>query len=348
MHKSSFQEAAKTRAALSPPREGSQILPGLALTVAIAGAAFALRLLPGVHMLSPLIIAILIGMAIRNLFGKPVWANAGIAFSLRRILRAGIVLLGLQLTLQQVIAVGGAGFTIITITLVATFAFATWLGRRLQVDAGLTQLIAAGSAICGASAVIATNTVTRARDEDVAYAVACVTIFGSLSMMLMPIAGEFLGMDAREFGLWTGSSIHEVAQVVAAAYAHGAEAGEIGTIAKLTRVMMMAPLVLLLGVAAARRARNGSQAGHAAPPVPWFVFGFIAMIGIASTGIVPQSIQPVTTTTTQFLLAVALAAMGLETDLHKLLSDGLRPALLGAGTWIFISLLSLALIALLT
>ena len=324
------------------------IWPGLGLSAMIAALAFGLRIIPGIGLLSPLIIAILIGMAFRNLIGTPAIAKPGVTFSLKRVLRAGIVLLGLQLTAQQVIEVGGVGLALIIATLVATFAFTTWLGRALRIDAGLTQLIAAGSSICGASAVIATNTVTRARDEDVAYAVACVTIFGSLSMVLMPLVGGAMNMGPHAFGLWTGASIHEVAQVVAAAYARGTEAGEFGTIAKLTRVMMLAPMVLMLGAAAARRMRNqGGTSERTAPPMPWFVLGFVAMVGLASTGWMPDVTEPFTTGTTQFLLATALAAMGLETDMRKLAAEGVRPALLGAGAWVFVSLFSLGLVLLL-
>ncbi|MFG6611991.1 YeiH family protein [Sulfitobacter sp. 1A12057] len=325
------------------------VFPGLFLAGLIAALAFGLRHLPGVHQISPLILAILIGMAFHNLIGTPAIAKAGVAFSLKRILRTGIVLLGLQLTVQQVIAVGGLGVALIIATLLATFAFTTWLGRVLKVDARLTQLIASGSSICGASAVIATNTVTRAHDEDVAYAVACVTIFGSLSMILMPVIAGLFNMGPQAYGLWTGASIHEVAQVVAAAYARGQEAGEFGTIAKLTRVMMLAPVVLGLGFLAARkRLSAGGAANRAETPLPWFVFGFVAMVGLASTGWVPEATAPYTTGITQFLLAMALAAMGLETDMRKLAAAGIRPALLGAGAWVFISVFSLGLVLLLT
>ncbi|MFH5774835.1 YeiH family protein [Paracoccus sp. NGMCC 1.201697] len=325
-----------------------RILPGLGLAALIAAAAFGLRSVIGIDALSPLILSILIGMAFHNLIGTPAIAKPGVTFCLRRVLRAGIVLLGLQLTIQQVGAVGGIGLAAIAVTLVCTFLFTTWLGRVLGVDRGLTQLIAAGSSICGASAVVATNTVTRARDEDVAYAVACVTVFGSLSMVLMPLIGQVLHLGPRAFGLWTGASIHEVAQVIAAAYARGQEAGEFGTIAKLTRVMMLAPMVLALGAAAARRARRqGGTAGHAAPPMPWFVLGFIVMVALASTGWMPAATAPYTTAITQFLLATALAAMGLETDIRKLAAAGLRPALLGAGAWIFVSIFSLLLVLML-
>lgn len=340
-----------TPSAATPPASGGlrDTIPGIALAGAIAVAAFALRLIPGISALSPLILAILLGMLVHNLVGTPAIAKPGVKFCLRRILRAGIVLLGLQLTIQQVIQVGAPGVLVIVATLIATFVFTTWLGKLLGVDAGLTQLIASGSSICGASAVIATNTVTQARDEDVAYAVACVTIFGSISMLLMPVIGGALAMDAQSFGLWTGASIHEVAQVVAAAYARGQEAGEFGTLAKLTRVMLLAPLVMMLGVAAARRMRrSGELAPGASVPVPWFVLGFLAMMGLASTGWVPSELAPYSTGATQFMLAMALAAMGLETDLRKLVAEGPRPALLGAGAWLFISFLSLGLVLIVT
>ncbi|MCP3879713.1 MAG: putative sulfate exporter family transporter, partial [Sulfitobacter sp.] len=164
------------------------IWPGLALAAIIAALAFALRYLPGVGMLSPLILAILLGMALRNTLGTPEVAKTGLAISMRPVLRAGIILMGLQLTLGQVAAVGWVGVAVIALSLVLTFGFTAGRGRVLGVDVKLTQSIAAGTSSCGASAVIATNTVARGRDEDVAYAVACVTIFGSLSMILLPLA----------------------------------------------------------------------------------------------------------------------------------------------------------------
>jgi uncharacterized integral membrane protein (TIGR00698 family) len=325
--------------------QSSSIWPGLALTALIAAAAFGLRLVPGVDALSPLILSILLGMALHNTIGTPSAAKPGVTLSLKVILKAGIVLLGLQLTFGQVIEVGLRGVGIIAVTLVSTFLFTKWLGRQLGVGARLTELIAAGTSVCGASAVIATNTVTRASDEDVAYAVACVTVFGSLSMVLIPMVEAtvlHLGPDA--YGLWTGAVIHEVAQVVAAAFQQGDAAGHTGTIAKLTRVMMLAPLVLALGLLARRR-NEGASGGGA--PIPWFVFGFIAMVGVASLGIVPEAAEPWHRGLTQFLLAMALAAMGLETDIRKLAAEGARPALLGAVSWLFIVVLGFGLVLLL-
>jgi uncharacterized integral membrane protein (TIGR00698 family) len=318
-------------------------LPGMALTVGIAGLAFALHQLPGVGVLSPLILAILLGIAFHNLIGTPRRAKAGVTFSLRRILRFAIILLGLQLTVAQVISVGGAGLGIIVATLVGTFGFTVWLGRRLGVESRLAQLIAAGTSICGASAVIASNTAIEGSDEDVAYAVACVTIFGSLSMFLYPLVPALLHLDAHRYGLWAGASIHEIAQVVAAAFQNGKEAGDFGTIAKLSRVTLLAPVVLALGWIAARR-RGGHHGQRKAAPMPWFVLGFVGLILVNSLDILPAAIKTGSVPVTTFLLSVSLAAMGLETDIRKLAAKGLRPLLLGAGAWLFISAFSLGLI----
>jgi uncharacterized integral membrane protein (TIGR00698 family) len=326
------------------------ILPGLLLTSAVAASAYGLRRLPAMATFSPMILAILIGIAFHNLIGTPAIARPGITFSLRRLLRLAIILLGLQLTIIQVIEVGGRGIVIIATTLLATFIFTVWMGKWLGVDRKLTQLIAAGTSICGASAVIATNTVTDAHDEDVAYAVACVTVFGSVAMFAYPLLPGLLHLDPHAFGLWTGASIHEIAQVVAAAFQDGQKAGEFGTIAKLSRVMLLAPVVIALGLIATRRAgKNAPAAGassSARPPMPWFVLGFVALVGINSLIAIPAEAKVWVAAATTFLLSVALAAMGLETDIRKLAAKGLRPALLGALAFLFIAGFSLTLIKL--
>ena len=324
------------------------VLPGLLLTAGVAGVAFELRRLPGVAMLSPMILATLIGMTLHNVFGTPAWAKPGVTFSLKRVLRLGIILLGLQLMASQVVQVGLAGVGVIAATLVATFVFTKWLGRAMGVDAKLAELIGAGTSICGASAVIATNTVTRGSDEDVAYAVACVTVFGSFSMLVYPLLPGLLHLSPSAFGLWSGASIHEIAQVVAAAFQDGAHAGEVGTVAKLTRVMMLAPVVFTLGFMAVRRAADSADgsASRTAPPMPWFVLGFIGMVIFNSVVSIPAEPKAWITLGTTFMLSMALAAMGIETDFRKLKAEGLKPMLLAAAAWVFISIFALALVKL--
>jgi uncharacterized integral membrane protein (TIGR00698 family) len=327
----------------------ASLLPGLLLSTAIAGAGFSLRQLPGLTLFSPMILAIVSGMVFHNVIGTPRRARTGVTFSMRRVLRLAIILLGLQLTAAQVVEVGARGLAVIALTLLSTFLVTTWIGRLLGVDRKLTELIAAGTSICGASAVIATNTVTRARDEDVAYAVACVTVFGSIAMLSYPWLAGALALDAHAYGLWSGTSIHEIAQVIAAAFQGGKEAGDFGTIAKLARVTLLAPVVITLGLLAARRARrDGHGHANAQAPVPWFILGFIALVGVNSVITIPAGIRADIVTVTTFLLSMALAAMGLETDLAKLKAKGLRPLLLGMLSFLFIASFSLALVKLVT
>jgi uncharacterized integral membrane protein (TIGR00698 family) len=323
-----------------------KIVPGLLLTATIAATSFALHSLPGVAAFSPMILAILIGIAFHNLVGTPARAKAGVTFSLRRILRLAIILLGLQLTAAQVAEVGPKGVGVIIVTLLATFAFTKWLGALLGVDRKLAELIAAGTSICGASAVIATNTVTNAHDEDVAYAVACVTVFGSIAMFAYPLLPGLLQLSPHAYGLWAGASIHEIAQVVAAAFQDGKAAGDFGTIAKLSRVMMLAPVVIGLGFLTRLRAEKTHH--RAAAPVPWFVLGFVALVGLNSLITVPTALKSDIVMLTTFLLSMALAAMGLETDIRKLRAKGLRPLLLGSASFLFIATFSLALVKMTT
>jgi uncharacterized integral membrane protein (TIGR00698 family) len=341
------ESGSKIRTGQKPAAILPGVVPGLLLTSATAALALAIRQLPGMAVASPMILAILIGIAFHNMVGTPAWAKPGVTFGLRRVLRLAIILLGLQLTATQVIEVGGRGLGILAATLLATFGFTVWIGRVLGVERRLAQLIAAGTSICGASAVIATNTVTHAPDEDVAYAVACVTVFGSIAMFAYPLLPALLHLDPRSFGLWSGASIHEIAQVVAAAFQDGQKAGEFATVAKLSRVMLLAPMVMALGLLAPRNARQ-SNAGAAPtrPPMPWFVLGFVAMVGVNSLVAIPPEAKAWIVAGTTFLLSVALAAMGLETDIRKLTAKGFRPALLGALAFLFIAGFSLGLIKL--
>lgn len=311
--------------------------PGLIAVTLLAWASIELHTLPQLAAVSALMIAIVLGMLVRNTVGIPAACGPGIRFSLRRILRFAIVLLGFQLSARQIVEVGGKGVLIVAVTLAAAFFFTTWLGGRLGVDRKLAELIAAGTSICGASAVVATNSVTEGSDEDVAYAIAVVTLFGCASMLLYPVGSALIQMPAHAYGLWAGASIHETAQVLAAAFQGGAVSGQIATVSKLSRVMLLAPVVLTLGWVTRRRDGAGSFSGKkTAIPVPLFLLGFIAAIGINSAAILPPSTTQLLVKTDQFLLALSLGAMGLETSFRKVREAGLKPMLLGSGAWLFI------------
>ena len=330
-------------ASITLGRHAKELLPGLVTVLAIALLATGLQHASGIAALSPLMLAMVLGIALRNTVGMGPSIAAGVKFSLRRILRGAIILLGFQLTLAQLADAGLAGFLAVATTLVATFVFITHAGRWLGVDRSLTQLIAAGTSVCGASAVVATNTVTRGSDEDVAYAIACVTVFGSLSMLLFPVIGPAIGLGHTDFGLWVGASIHEVAQVTGAAFQGGLEAGQSGTVAKLARVMLLAPLIGTLGALARRR---GSSDATGAAQTPWFVIGFVAVVVANSIWPLSGTAKDAVVIGTAFMLTIALAAMGLETDMRKLWAKGVRPLALGALGWLFISAFALAAISL--
>lgn len=321
------------------------LAPGLALTGGIAALAFALRLIPGVSVLSPMILSVVMGVLVHNFVGAPHAARAGAAFSLRRILRLAIILLGLQITARQAADIGAPGIAGIALGLVATLAFTVALGRALGVARGLALLIGVGTSICGASAVLAAKAATGGDDEDAAYAVACVTVFGTLAMFAYPLAQSFLHLPPQAYGLWAGASIHEIAQAVAAAFQGGADAGQFGTIAKLTRVAMMAPVVIALGEMTVWLGLAGAGERRR-PPFPWFLMGFLALSTFNSLVAIPHEVSAPIGVVTTFLLSMAMAAMGLHTDLGHIRARGLRPLALGFLSSLFISAFALVMVRL--
>lgn len=316
---------------------------GLAISGGIACFAIFIHKLPGFNFVSPFMLAILSGIFIRNSIGVPQSGRAGVQFSIKRLLRVAIVLLGLQLSVEQFSDIGTTGLSIIGLSLITTFAFTIWAGKWLGVNPKLTQLIAAGTSICGASAVIATNAVVNDSDENVAYAVAVVTLLGTGSMLLYPALPALLSLTPSAFGLWCGASIHEVAQVVAAAFQYGTESGEVATIAKLSRIVFLAPLMVLLGMSVLNPEVQENRK-RCSFPIPWFVLFFIVCIGINSLDLLTTNVRMALIQFNQVLLTTSLAAMGLETDLIKTQKIGIRPLYLALLSWLFISLFSLGMI----
>ena len=326
-----------------PDRQSFKTLAsGILLALIVSGAAFTARNLPGLGFLSPMILAVIIGALFANVAGLPDRLKPGVGFCQRSLLRLAIVLLGFQLTVGQLVSVGGRGVAIIAAALVATFLFTKALGRLLGVDRKLTELIAAGTSICGASAIVATNTVTKGSEDEVAYAVAAITLFGTLAMLVFPLFGPHLGLDQHRFGLWAGASIHEIAQVIGASFQNGAQSGEIGTVAKLARVAMLAPVVIALGLFS----RRGFDDGSGRPPVPWFIFAFVAVVALNSAVEIPTAVTAAIAPVTTLMLTTGLAAMGLQTRFTQIRALGLRPLLLAFSASLFIAGLSLLLLKL--
>jgi len=334
---------ATTAGAVSRKNPLAALAPGLFLTAGIAVSAYILRLLPGVDTLSPMIIAVLIGALVHNTMGNIAGTGEGVNFALRRILRLSIVLIGLQITVQQAAEVGFGGVAIIAFALVSTLAATILVGRMLGVSRGVALLIGVGTSICGASAIVAAKAATGAEDDDAAYAVAGITLFGTIAMFLYPALAGALHLSQSQFGLWAGASVHEVAQAVFASGQGGPEALQVGTIAKLTRVAMMAPVIILLGEIYFRMGLvGGGERGK--PPFPWFLVGFLAMAALNSLVTIPAEVSAPIRTATVFLLSMAMAAMGLHTNLRHVFKAGLRPLALGLFASAFISGVALILI----
>lgn len=315
------------------------ILPGLLLSLGLSVVAIRVRDATGLAALNPVVVALVAGIALRAAFGMPGWLRAGTAFAVRPVLRAAIVLLGLQVTAGQLLSVGGGALALAFCSVTLTVPFTIWLGARLGVSRPLAMLIGTGTGICGASAIVAANQVAQGRQEDVAYALAVITLCGTAALLVYPELGALMGLDPRVYGLWAGSSIHEVVQAVGAAAAGGPLALDVGTVTKLARVVMLAPAVLALG---AWVRRGQASATHVKAPMPWFAFGFLAMVAVASTGVLPPPVIGGSKMLVPLMMAAAVAALGLNTDLRALRAEGLRPLLLGVGASLFLAVLGLA------
>ena len=328
----------------------SRVLPGLLLTGAITALAVWLSDFPALNQLglSALTLAIVIGMVIGNTVypaAKP-WCDEGVTLAKQRLLRLGIILYGLRLTFAQIADVGATGILIDATMLCSTFALACWLGLRVfKLDRDTSMLIGAGSSICGAAAVMATEPVLNAKAEKVTVAVATVVIFGTAAIFLYPWLWQlnahyhWLTFTASQFGIYTGSTVHEVAQVVAAGQGVSPEAENAAVIAKMIRVMMLAPFLLLLSGWIARRKgvqAEGQATGMRNITIPWFALFFILVAAFNSLDILPHSWIPALITLDTVLLAMAMAALGLTTHISALRQAGLKPMLLAAMLFVWL------------
>jgi uncharacterized integral membrane protein (TIGR00698 family) len=314
-------------------------LPGLLLTAGVAAAAMGLATSPWLqgHGISALTLAIVLGIALGNTLYPRLAPHAapGVGYAKQWLLRAGIVLYGLRLTFQDIGQVGVAGVLIDALVLSSTFALAWWAGTRwFGMDRDSALLIGAGSAICGAAAVMAAEPVVRGRAEQVTVAVSTVVVFGTLGMFLYPalyqlnLAHAWLPMSEQLYGVFTGSTVHEVAQVVAAGRAVSEGAADTAVIAKMVRVMMLAPFLVALSLLLARGRSALTGVPRAKIVVPWFAFGFVAVAAVNSLQLLPQALVGAAIDLDTVLLAMAMAALGLTTHVSALRQAGLKPLLL--------------------
>lgn len=313
---------------------------------ALAGGALWLAQLDTMQALglSALTFSIVVGMVVGNTAFPALapYTAAGVDFCKNRLLRAGVVLFGFRLTFQEAASVGWTGIVLDAVIIFSVFGLAMVLGRRLLgLDQQTCMLVGAGSAICGAAAVMAMEPVARAPAHKVAVAVATVVVFGTLSMFLYPLLYPYLGLSEHAFGVFIGSTVHEVAQVVAAGDAVGPVAAKTAVVEKMIRVMMLAPFLMLVSWWMARKSKlneDGAAAGQARPGVPWFAVGFVLVVGLNSIGIIPQDVAAMLVQLSLVLLSMAMAALGLRTHVSAIRQAGIRPLALAAMLFLFLLL----------
>ena len=286
--------------------------------------------------ISPLIIGIVIGMFYANTLRSHIpqeWVP-GIVFSSKQLLRFAIILYGFRITFQQIAEVGLAGLTVSVIMLSTTFILGWWAGVKLfGLDRDTAVLTASGSSICGAAAVLATEPVLKAEPYKSAVAVGTVVLFGTIAMFTYPALYKsgILHMDPSTYGIYVGGTVHEVAQVVAAGGAIGGAAADNAVIVKMTRVMMIAPLLIILGIIVSRTAGSAGGEQKFKISIPWFAVWFIVMAGLNSFLVDIESLKPVLQTINEvdtFLLTMAMTALGMETSVEKFKQAGIKPVLL--------------------
>ncbi len=316
----------------------NKLLPGILLVTTIAIPAWLLGTL--VPLVGGPVCGILLGMMMA-FWKRPATCEAGIAFTAKKLLQASIILLGFEMNLFHIFEVGSQSLYIIIFTLSAAFITAWIIGNYLKLDGNTSILIGVGTAICGGSAIAATAPVIAATDKAVAYSISTIFLFNIAAVFIFPFIGHRLGMSDIGFGMWSGTAINDTSSVVAAGYSYSNAAGNFATIVKLTRTLMIIPVTLALAVFTARQQGKQNQFSFV-KIFPWFIFGFLAASIITTTGLIPSDLGKALAQTGKFFIIMALAAIGLNTHLKQLLSNGLKPIVLGLSCWLSVALVSLA------
>lgn len=339
-------------------------LPGLLLAAALATGGFLLADLAWVkdHLhVSALLLVILLGMALKSVTAMPAATLPGIRVAQRPVLRWAVAGLGFRLSLAELWKIGAPALGVVVISTFAALVFGWWIARRLGIGEKLGLLLGVGGAICGASAVVAADSVVQGEKRDSALAMAIITLLGTVGIVLYPLLGHALGLREFVYGVWDGASLHEMAQVVAAASGLGDEAVRVATVVKLARIALLAPVVFWLAwslrrqrAAAAADAAAGGTAGatgaavaatptpHVAP-VPWFLVLFLVFALLNSTGLIPAKLLDLIRRGDLWLLCVGMAGVGLQTGFGDLREAGWAPVLAGAAQWLFLALTAFGL-----
>jgi uncharacterized integral membrane protein (TIGR00698 family) len=315
-------------------------LPGVALAVVIGLAALGMgRWFP---IIGGPVFGIIFGIIVRNTVGVGPVFLPGLKFSSRQILQWSIIALGFSLSIQQVAQTGLQSLSVTLVTITVAFVSAFLLGKWLNIPSRIKTLIGVGTAICGGSAIAAATPIIKADDHETAFAISTIFLFNIVAVLTFPLLGHWLHMTDTGFGMWAGTAINDTSSVVAAGFSFSPAAGDYATIVKLTRATLIIPVCLGLAVFEAwRHKKQGAGDFSLARIFPWFILWFLVASLIRSTGLLPVPLTSGLHFLAEFLIIVALTAIGLSSDLRRMASAGIRPILLGLGVWIAVALSSL-------
>ena len=314
-------------------------IPGIILAAIIATPAWLLgEIFPIIG--SP-VLGILFGM-ILAFWKRPAIVENGISYTSKKLLQYSIILLGFDMNLFNVFRVGSQTIILMIFTLTVAFLTAFFVGKLLKVDKNTNILIGVGTAICGGSAIAATAPVIHADDEDVARSISTIFLFNVIAAFLFPFLGHLLHMTDYHFGLWTGTAVNDTSSVVAAGYTFSNAAGNLAVIVKLTRTLMIVPITLVLAFYISRMETHNSASSYKLSKIfPWFVLGFVAASIISTFLPIPAEAGRLLAQIGKFVIVMAMAAIGLNTNIVKLVKNGWKPILLGLGCWAALSITSL-------
>ena len=311
----------------------------LALAVAIVAALLG-RVAPIVG--AP-VFAIVLGALIAAVRAPNASLRPGITFASKQLLQWSIVLLGAHLSLSEIVQGGAQSLPVMLGTLAIVLVLAYVVGRALGLDRDIRRLVGIGTAICGGSAIAAVASVIEADQADIAYSLGVVFLFNVVAVVIFPALGRVMQLSQHAFGLWAGTAINDTSSVVAAAFAYGRDAGNDAVIVKLTRTTLIIPIVVFYGWRKIQQARGKAEAIDWRAIIPWFILWFLVAAGINSFGLIPAAAQGPLQELALFSITVALAGVGLGTDIQRIRAAGVRPLVLGAILWAAIALSSLAI-----
>lgn len=317
-----------------------KVFPGIILSVGVALLACWLESLLPIHLIGSAVIAMFIGMVLNHFLRNTKVFASGLKFTSKKILKFAIILLGLSLNITTILNVGKMSLTVMIFTLLTCFGGGYFIGKALGLNWKLSNLISAGTGICGGSAIAAIAPTIDADDNDVAYAMSATFLFDMAMIVLFPIMGQAMGMTDQAFGIWAGTAVNDTSSVVATGYAFSEGAGDFATMVKLTRTLAIIPTVITFAFVQLRLKRkealancqNGSELKanfSIAKIFPWFILGFLAMSIVASVFPIPAAVVSGTKSASKFLMVCALAAIGLNTSFSSMKKAGIRPMIHG-------------------